>query len=165
MAATPPRKVTLKAHERHAWVLLLLAGFPMFVGSVAHLVSGEPLAAGLQFANTNLGMTWEQLVAERPAVAASITGFIRVMAIFGMALFLLFTAVVATGYRRGERWAWLVAWTYPMAILGFASIATIHNGWSDGELDWAGPGIAIQMILILLGLLLPLRKFFPRMDR
>lgn len=87
------------------------------------------------------------------------------MALFGLGFFVLFTAVVATGYRRGERWAWFAAWTYPGAILGFATIATIHDGWSEGELGWAGPGIAIVMVPILLGLLLPIRRFFPRGDQ
>lgn len=134
----------------------------MLFGSLAHLVSGMPLAAGLQFARGNLGMGWEQLIAESPDVAASITGFVRMMAVFGLGFFVLFTAVVATSYRRGERWAWFVAWTYPAAILGFVTIATVHDGWSEGELGWAGLGIAIVMVPILLGLLLPLRMFFSR---
>lgn len=107
-------------------------------------------------------MPWERLVAETPEIAASIMGFVRMMALFGLGFFVLFAAVVATGYRRGERWAWFAAWTYPAAILGFAAIATVHDGWSEGELGWAGPGIAIVMVLILLGLLLPVRLFFPR---
>lgn len=165
MTETPSRTTSPRTHERYAWILLLIAGLPMLFGSIGHLATGTPLAAGLQFAKSNLGMTWEQLVAESPAVAESITGFVRVMAIFGLGFFVLFTTVVATGYRRGERWAWYVAWTYPAAILGFSLVATVHDGWTEGELGWAGPGIAVVMVPILLGLLLPLRTFFPKANQ
>ena len=165
MDPIPSRAVEPKAYERHAWIVLLVSGVPMLFGSLAHLLSGMPLAAGLQFAKSNLGATWEQLVAERPEVAASISGFVRMMAVFGLAAFLLFTAMVATSYRRGERWAWFAAWTYPAAILGFVAVATIEDGWAGTEPVQTGSGIAVVMVVILLGLLLPIRMFFPGMDR
>lgn len=84
------------------------------------------------------------------------------MALTWLAYFLLLATVVATGYRRGERWAWYVTWTYPAAILGFAAVATVHGGWTGDELSSAMPAVAAVIGLVLLGLLLPLRIFFPR---
>ena len=50
-------------------------------------------------------------------MAASIIGYLRMMAIFGLGFSLLFSVVVATSYRCGERWAWFAAWVYPAVWL------------------------------------------------
>lgn len=159
--------MALRDYERHAWILLFLSGIPLLFVGVVHLVSDRPVAAGLDFVGGNTGVSWEELVAGNPAMAIAILGFMKVMAVFAMGFSLLFLSMVATSYRRGKRWAWYAAWLYPAGLLGFGSIATIYEGW--GSVEWflvvVTPSIAILMGLILLGLLLPLRRFFPRRDR
>lgn len=159
--------MALRDYERHAWLLLFISGLPLLFVGVVHLVSDRPLAAGLGFVEGNLGVTWEELVAGSPATAIAILGFMKVMAVFAMGFSLLFLSVVATSFRRGERWAWYAAWLYPAGLLGFASIATIYQGWGSAEwfLVVVTPSITILMALTLLGLLLPLRRFFPKGDR
>ena len=62
-----------------------------------------------------------------------------------------------TAYRKGERWAWYVLWSVPVFFLGFAAIA-MSIGPSASDLL---PFITMFVILSLLGLLSPYRKFFP----
>lgn len=150
-----------KAYERHAWVLLLVMGFGFLLFGTVHLVTGRPVASGLAFLQGNVGMTWSELVAENPEMAHAISGFIRVMAVFDLGLFVLYVSMVATSYRRGERWAWYAAWVFPGALVGFIAIGVLHGGWPPGEW-WVAPSLGIVMIIVLLGLLLPFRVFFPK---
>ncbi len=57
-------------------------------------------------------------------------------------------AITLTAFRRGERWAWFVLWYYP----AFFAAHTLASG------------IAISgtplLLLSMLGLLLPVRRFF-----
>lgn len=155
--------MAVRPHERFAWLLLLAASVPWLYGPLANLVQGEPLAAGMQFwqqdpANKSAA-NWAELVTELPDTATAIAGYNRVTAVFGLAYGLTYVTVVCTAYRRGERWAWFVAWTYPAALVGFVAVATAHRGWSGNEESWAVPAIAALIGLILLGLLLPVRVF------
>lgn len=154
-----------RTNESNAWILLLFAGFLFAFGGAVHLVSGRPVAAGLGFVRGNLGMTWVELVAESPEVANAISGFVRMMAVFVLGLFVLFASMVATSYRRAERWAWYAAWVYPAALLGYFSVGARHHGWASEEWIWVAPGLGFVMVLILLGLFLPFRRFFPKEGR
>jgi cytochrome bd-type quinol oxidase subunit 1 len=153
-----------RPHERHAWLLLLAASVPWLYGPLANLVQGEPLAAGLQFwrhdpANESAA-DWAELVAERPDTATVIAGYNRMTAVFALTYGLTFVTVVCTAYRRGERWSWFVAWTYPAALIGFVAVATAHHGWAADEESWAVPSIMVLVGAVLPGLLLPIRLFF-----
>jgi hypothetical protein len=66
----------------------------------------------------------------------------------GMGIFSL--AIILTAYRRGERWAWFVLWYYPI----FFIIHIIALGTVIPDL--------VFLILSVLGLVLPIRKFFAR---
>lgn len=154
--------MTEKAFESYAWLLLLFAGCLFIFAGVVHFVSGRPVAAGLGFVRGNLGMSWPELLADSPDVANAISGFVRMMAVFILGLFVLFVAMVSTSYRRGERWAWYAAWVCPVALLGYVAVAALHQGWARGEWVWVAPGIGFVLVLITLGLFLPFRKFFPK---
>jgi hypothetical protein len=72
----------------------------------------------------------------------------------GVAFFII--TISLTAYRRGEKWAWYAFWFIPAFFLGFVAI--------NFSID-AGPSLLLPLtlfvILSLLGLLLPYRKFFP----
>jgi len=74
------------------------------------------------------------------------------VASIGMGLFGLLITTIA--YRRRERWAWFALWYYPLF-------------WTAHLLGGLPPGKdrvhqVVFIILSLVGLLLPLREFFPR---
>ena len=75
------------------------------------------------------------------AVRTLIGTFGAGMGIFGL-------AITLTAFRRGERWAWFVLWYYPIFFL----IHVIALGTVLPDL--------IFLVISLLGLLLPFRKFF-----
>ena len=76
------------------------------------------------------------------------------MASIGMGLFgLLITTIT---YRRRERWAWFALWYYPLFWT-----AHLVGGLPPGK-DHVHQIVFI--VLSLLGLLLPVREFFPRRE-
>ena len=74
------------------------------------------------------------------------------LALIGLNVFGL--AITLNSYRRGEKWAWYTLWFYPIL---FASIFAIE--YSDA---YFAANSSFFLVLSLIGLFLPLRKFFPR---
>jgi len=74
------------------------------------------------------------------------------VASIGMGLFGLLITTIA--YRRRERWAWFALWYYPVF-------------WTAHLVGGLPPGKEhihqiVFIVVLLLGLLLPVREFFPR---
>jgi hypothetical protein len=76
------------------------------------------------------------------------------VASIGMGLFGLLITLIA--YRRRERWAWFALWYYPLFWT-----AHLVGGLPPGK-DHVHQVVFI--ILSLVGLLLPIREFFPRRE-
>ncbi len=74
------------------------------------------------------------------------------VALIGMGIFGVLITTIA--YRRRERWAWFVLWYYPVFWT-----AHLVGGLPPGK-DHVHQIVFIA--LSLLGLLLPVREFFPR---
>jgi uncharacterized membrane protein HdeD (DUF308 family) len=85
---------------------------------------------------------------------SSNASFLRAIGVasIGMGLFGIMITVIA--YRRGEQWAWFTLWYYPVFWL-----AHLLGGLPPGQ-DHIHQIVFI--ILSLLGLLIPVREFFPR---
>jgi len=73
----------------------------------------------------------------------------------------LVTVISSTAYRRGERWAWYTLWSVPVFFLGFTAITMSVGPSASGLL----PYLTLFVILSLLGLLLPFRRFFQKGDK
>ncbi len=143
---------TEKAYEKHAWTLLFAIGiFGLLVSSFEGL--GNPLDPGAVRGIT--GMSWEEIVTSTPGVARFISEVIRMSSLFQLGWSLLGTLIAAIPYRKGESWAWYVSWYTPILFAIIATRLLIFGG-----IVW--PLFILLLIVSLLGLLLPYRKFFPR---
>ncbi len=71
-----------------------------------------------------------------------------------VALGVIVTAMSGVSYRRGEMWAWYALWAVP--ALSFVILA---SHWILGRIAWLH---LFLLVVALLGLLLPYRKFFPK---
>ncbi len=143
-----------KAYEKHAWILLfvfgilwLIYGFYLFIGTPEASIGFE----------SRTGIAWSELVASSPRVAEAVTYIIRFAGIMVVVLGIFVIAVSLKSYRRGERWAWYTFWTLPV-FPGIDLALEVSGGVGSVALLWDGP----LLIIPLLGLLLPIRKFFPR---
>ncbi|HLB68463.1 MAG TPA: hypothetical protein VJN63_08375, partial [Thermoplasmata archaeon] len=67
-------------------------------------------------------------------------------------------AICLRSYRRGERWAWYALWVLPLNfVIGLQGLVL--------SLRVGAPPLFVPLLFViisLLGLLLPYRKFFPK---
>jgi hypothetical protein len=105
---------------------------------------------------TLTGLTWEQIVSQSPAAAKSTSYFIGQFGIAEAGFGLLTMGISALGYRKGERWAWYVLWFVPIILLGYV----VTNFLAGTGTFWVE--LSVTLIVALLGLLLPIRRFFPK---
>ncbi len=127
-----------KVYEKYAWILLFATGI-----------------IALIFGSQDLFRPFDPGYVPNPSEAFHIRAY--GLAATGLGIFGL--AIIFKGFRRGEKWAWYALWYYPIFYLSFY-----------GFLQSTGyPGIGAGIILLpvfaiitLLGLFLPIRKFFPR---
>ncbi len=148
-----------KAYEKHAWILLFAPGFVAFIVAITFLLSGFGI---IGFADPDLlknnGVTWNEVVAGSPGLANVILTLLILVGIFFVGFTTFVMVISRVSYRRGERWAWYALWYFPIVTAYLASIALSHG---------AATGILLStplLIMSLLGLLLPYRKFFPKVS-
>ncbi len=143
-----------KLYEKWAWIIFFAVGAIFLVVNVVYLLFiSEPLTDSDRL-QTLTGMTWSQLVASSPSLANFITLGAKEFSLTA-AVFAFFVVVISLkGYRRGEKWAWYALWILPVyravdATLIFSSTRLVEYDTFP------------LLIVFLLGLFLPYRKFFP----
>lgn len=161
-----------RTYEKYAWVILfVLSVFWVIRGLLAIFLGGAIFDIGL---HALTGKGWNQLLVQSPALATFINGsqyeggaFMVGFGLFGM-------AISSTSYRRGERAAWYTSWVmalvvfivFPIALGANTPFATV--GPPQGQTVEGGPiapiaaAYSVLILLTLLGLILPYRKFFPK---
>ncbi len=129
---------------KYSWVLLFIVGLAFAYYAYDNIVT----IPALDPADPDRGWAW--LTAD-PQVIEYIKFWFRNFGIWVLALAVFVLVISATGYRRGERWAWYSLLYLPVHIIIHMFI------W-----PWTIPFLGILMIVTLLGLLLPVRVFFPK---
>ena len=149
-----------KSYEKHAWIILFVVSLLTLLFGLGDMISGGDADPAISESIT--GEDWEELKTSQPKIAKAIDLQIR---IGGAALFtygLLSMVVILTGFRCGEKWAWYALWSLPiLAILIFLIFFT-----ADRAPDRIPPppllSAPIFLLISVIGLLLPYRKFFPK---
>lgn len=144
-----------RAYEKFAWVIPFAMGLFFLVSMVATLFYPMILTEAEHAVESLTGSTFSQLAASSPGVANYIYYLIRILAIFSAGLGAFFMVVSATAYRKGEAWAWYLTWVVPVLFLLDLSNDYLAFGYVDF-------GSMVIAAIVVVGLLLPYRKFFPR---
>jgi hypothetical protein len=105
--------------ERHAWqvfatlsVILVTFGVGDMMSGGATFQSGEVvLFKGLT------GTSWDELRGSDPGAAKLIDHQVRTGGLALLAAGLFSLAISLTALRRGERWAWMAMWTWPLWVV------------------------------------------------
>ena len=143
-----------KAYEKYAWVIPFVMGL-FFLVSMAATFLFPVILTGAEGAVQSLtGSTFSQLAASSPGVANYVYYLIRILAIFSAGLGAFFAVVSATAYRKGEAWAWYLTWVVPVLFV----LDAVNDYYAFRYVDVSS--VVIAAILVA-GLLLPYRKFFP----
>lgn len=157
-----------KAYEKHAWMIFLLLGIASAIVAVTVFnpvtfhtcYACRPGTSDRPFIQSVTGEMWDELAASQPGIANYVVTTLRNggLSLLGFAIFGI--AIALTGFRRGEKWAWCVLWYFPVLLVGQA----LSNYYAVPYPVETAPVFVVGPFLIisLLGLLLPIRKFFPR---
>ncbi len=143
-----------KAYEKYAWIALFALGVIMLGYGFTGLLVGWKAVSPDLFAPVKeiSGMTWDQIQNTSPSGAKYITAIIGAAGYLGVGFGVFTMAISARPYRKGYRWAW-----YVMLYIPLISAGVVAGALNGGSVIWA-----IILIISLVGLLLPYRKFFPK---
>jgi hypothetical protein len=144
-----------KVYEKYAWIIISAVGVIILVGGAPHALGvNEDLAT----VESIIGMALSELKASYPRFFDLYDFYFRGGGLSDMGFGFLVTVISSTAYRKGERWAWYTLWSVPVFFLGFAAISMSIGQSISGLL----PYLTLFVSLSLLGLLIPIRRFFPK---
>jgi hypothetical protein len=132
-----------KPWEKHAWILVVVNGVIWLLFALADVLFG--------------GNLFQSHTGYPAAAVTDLDMAQRVLGAFGIPAAVLQIAVGLRPFKSGEKWAWFALLSVPAG--------TAINSYLDVR---AGVFVGLAVILFLLysgllvlGLLLPIRKFFP----
>ncbi len=140
---------TEKAHEKYSWILLFLVGVFGLQSAVGFFVSANSLG-------TITGLGWDASSAQAQVAAE----WLRTISQWIFFSSIVFTIIAAIPYKRGEKWSWYAMWMLPLNLIVGAA-RDLSLGFTGFWPLWY-PLVIVPIIVAVLGLLVPYRKFFPR---
>jgi len=144
--------------EKYAWLVFLFLGLLWLVVGLNQIFLPEGLMeTDVQHVT---GMSLSELEASSPESILLVRFQMGVIGNLKTSWSLLVLAITLTGFRRGEKWAWYTLWLVPAVLVSQGIINSILFGDINEMLKWI-PTTSISLV----GLLLPIRKFFPRKPR
>src|SRR5260221_10177407 len=159
VAATPfnTRDATMgtaveRAYEKHAWIIIFVFGLLAVIAAPINLLGTPPNPPSPE---STTGLTLDQMSTRIPGVRDYIGGISRQLGNFMLAMGVLIMGIAAVPYRKGEKWAWYISWIFPI-LLGIQLANSFATGGFLWQLDFA------FLFVMLAGLFMPFRKFFPK---
>ena len=151
-----PRKE--KAYEKYAWIIPFAMGIFFLLSSIAVFLAPRIIEdPSFGPVESLTGRTFAQIATSDPGVANYTYYLIRTLTIFGAGLFAYVAVVSATAYRRGEKWAWYLTWLIPALF-----ILDLPYEYFVRGVPFIDVSSIIFVAILVVGLLLPYRKFFPK---
>lgn len=135
-----------EALAQRSWVLLFLVGLSISYYSYDNMV----VIPALDPADPDRGWVW--LTTDKEVIDY-IKFWFRTFGFWVLAVAVFVIVISITGFRQGQRWAW-----YSLLYL------PVHIGIHMVIWPWTIPILSVLMMMTLIGLLLPVRTFFPGRD-
>jgi len=148
----------MKRVEKYAWVIFLCLGLLWLVVGINQIF----LPDGLMETDAQhvTGMSLSELEASSPESILLVRFLYGIIGNLKTSWSLLVLAITLTGFRRGEKWAWYTLWLVPAVLICQGIIHSVILGDINEMRAWI-PTTSISLV----GLLLPIRKFFPGKPR
>ncbi len=146
---------TTKAFEKYAWTIFFVLGFLTALASIGQLLGMSPNPPSPE---VTTGLTMDQIATRIPGILNYIASIDRQLGNFMLGFGVLTMGIAAVPFRRGERWAWHVLWSWPVVLV----IQTVNSFLSTpgGGLGWQ---FDFAFIFVLsAALLISLRMFFTK---
>ncbi|KKQ88673.1 MAG: hypothetical protein UT13_C0001G0320 [Candidatus Pacebacteria bacterium GW2011_GWF2_38_9] len=144
-----------KFYEKYSWIIFLLIGAMVLVGAIPHALGFNTDPTLVQ---TISGKTIDEIKILNPMFFNLYNFYFRGggLSDLGFAFFLI--VISLTAYRWGQKWAWYAFWFVPVYFLAWISLSSTLPSESKSSLL---PPLVMIIVLSLVGLFLPFRKFFP----
>lgn len=134
----------MKFLQRYAWILLFAVGLALLFYAYDNIIVIPALSPN----DPDRG--WEWLTRD-PEVIDYIKFWFRLFGFWVLAVTVQVLVISATGYRKGQKWAFYSLLYLPVHVVIHMFI------W-----PWLAPILAIILLMIIAGLVLPFRQFFPK---
>lgn len=144
-----------KVYEKYAWIIFFVIGAVTLVIAVPHALG---LNTDPALVESIAGMSIDALKSSNPMFFNLYNFYLSSGGISDFGFASLLIIVSATAYRGGQKWAWYAFWIVPVFFFGFTGLSLNLEASSS---SYMLPPLMMFIILSLLGLLLPYRKFFP----
>lgn len=145
-----------KNYEKYAWIIFFVIGIIVLVGGISHMfgINTEPALV-----ETISGQTIAELKLSSPMFFNLYNFYFSGggLSDIGFAFFLIIISL--TAYRQGLKWSWYALWFVPIFFLAWILISLSLPIEAKFSLF---PPLIIFIVFSLVGLLLPIRKFFPK---
>jgi len=145
----------VRVYEKYGWVIYLALGLLWLVVGLNQLFLPDTLLSS--DAQLVTGMSLSEIEASSPVATELVRWLYGAIGNLKTSWSFLVLAITLTGYRRGEKWAWYTLWLAPAILVGQGLFDSVFLGDFNEMLQWI-PITSISLV----GLLLPIRKFFPR---
>ena len=139
-----------KAYEKYAWIIIFVFGLLSVIAAPISLLGNVPNPPSPEGMT---GLTLDQMEARIPGLHGFVSSISRQLGNFMLAMGVLMIGVAAVPFRKGEKWAWYTCWILPVLLV-------IQLANSQGGFGWQAD--AGSLVVVLAGLFLPYRKFFPK---
>jgi hypothetical protein len=139
-----------KGYQKYAWIIIFVFGLLSVLTAPILLLGNVPDPPSPV---RMTGLTLDQMAVRIPGIHEYVSGISRQLGNFMLAMGVLLAGVAAVPYRKGERWAWYTCWILPVLLVIQLANSQGGHGW---QLD------AGSLVVVLAGLFLPYRKFFPK---
>ena len=148
-----------KAYEKYAWLIPFAMGIAFLIVAIAVFIAPRQTIIDVSGSTVEslTGTTFAQIAASSPGVVNYIYYLIRTFIIFEAGISAFLAVVSATAYRRGERWAWYLTWLFVALFV----LDLPHEYFVRG-VPFIDVSSIIFVAILVVGLLLPYRKFFPK---
>jgi hypothetical protein len=144
-----------KIYEKYAWIIFFVIGAMTLVTAVFHALGINTDPALVE---SIAGKSIDTLKSSDPMFFNLYNFYFSSGGLSDIGFGFLLTVTAATAYRGGQKWAWYAFWFVPAFFSGFAALSlTLPLESSSSML----PSLIVFIILSLVGLLLPYKKFFP----
>lgn len=145
-----------KIHEKYAWVIFLIIGILVLAGGIPHMLGINTDPALVSYI---AGQTIEEIENSNLLLFNLYHFYFKGggLSDIGVAFFLIVISINA--YRKGERWSWYALWFVPLFFSLWIFVSLPLPADAKAALL---PPLFVFIVLSLLGLLLPIRKFFPK---
>jgi len=145
-----------KFYEKYAWVVFLIIGVIVLAGAIPHTfgINTDPTLV-----QTISGKTIDEIKTSSPMFFNLYSFYFSGGGLSDLGFAFLIIVISLFAYKQGQKWAWYSFWFIPAYFLAWTVLSSTLPSESQSSLF---PPLIVIIALSLVGLLLPVRKFFSK---